>query len=480
MTTVRRFDAGEILAAPVHMDNGWLRVEGQISRCGIQVYRDGTGRETRELRTPEEVFAPESIASFAMGPVTNAHPPALLDASNARQFQVGQVGENIRRNGDEFLAAPLLITVDEAIRAIGAGRHQLSCGYVCEVDATPGVHPVYGPYDSSQRAIRGNHVALVDVARAGPEAALRLDSGDACVIGLQPQRNTNPSQEKPMQIKIDGVTFDATDANAASIQTAIDGIKAKADGAVKKIATIKANIASRKRRADAVKAHMVGCDECGGVGKVPGEDGVEKKCDYCDGAGKFRMHDAIMAPAEKGEPVEEEIVEKDADELEAEQATETEAAAAHKDGITSRRINAAAKRRADSIARICARAIKRAKADQAVRSALETEARKHLAADAKLETMDDLAVKRAVVAKLEPAVKLDGKDAAYVGVAFDLAIARVTAAPVVAPVDAARAGGNGPTLTHADGEPKGIEAARTAMEKRHADAWKRQAPAVTK
>ncbi|RYM52025.1 DUF2213 domain-containing protein [Serratia proteamaculans] len=67
--------------------------------------------------------------------------------------------------------------------------------------------------------------------------------------------------------------------------------------------------------------------------------------------------------------------------------------------------------------------LKKAREDAAVtikaRAELEAKADKH---GIKCDGLDDIAVKKAVVAKLKPAMKLDGKDDTYVNVAFDMAI----------------------------------------------------------
>ena len=53
------------------------------------------------------------------------------------------------------------------------------------------------------------------------------------------------------------------------------------------------------------------------------------------------------------------------------------------------------------------------------RTELEAKAEKH---GIKFDGLDDIAVKKAVVAKLKPSIKLDGKDDTYINVAFDMAI----------------------------------------------------------
>ncbi len=228
---VRRFDyvsAGQ-LRKPVRMDNGWLKTEGRIARVGIQEYRDSTGEIKRELRLPEEVFDRESLDSFQQLPVTNQHPPEMLNSANAKKYTVGNLGENIRKDGD-FVVASILLHDADAIAAAEAGRSQLSNGYSCSLDGTQDreLTARWGKYDFIQRNIRGNHCAMVDFARAGNEARMRLDSGDAISgIGktdfdmLRSESDSNHSNraagsENVMlhSLKFDGLTYEVTDQNA--------------------------------------------------------------------------------------------------------------------------------------------------------------------------------------------------------------------------------------------------------------------------
>ena len=62
---VLRLDRGT-LAPPRRRDNGWLEVEGRLARVGIQEYDGPDGKVRRELRLPEEVFRPATMASFRL------------------------------------------------------------------------------------------------------------------------------------------------------------------------------------------------------------------------------------------------------------------------------------------------------------------------------------------------------------------------------------------------------------------------------
>lgn len=443
---VNRYDINESLGSPVRLPNGFLKVEGRISRVGVQDYEDFAGKKYKELRLPEDVFDKESMASFRQMPVTNLHPPVLLDANNAKEYTVGNVGENVREDGPECLAATLMITDARAITDAENGRRQLSCGYSCELEEAPGVHPAYGEYDVIQRRIRGNHVALVDTARGGPILALKMDGTDACMLLSDSAHNDKTLETKmAQQIKlvVDGLTLDVVESNIPAIQAAIDRVSASAakekTDCEKKVGDLQGRIDCIKAKFDAMKARMCACDECKGSGKV---DGV--KCDYCDGAGRFRMHDAIYG---------------DATELEVEQETESEAKAAHKDAERADKQAAAEKKRRDSIDRMIARAVKS-------RVALETEARKHLGEDAKLDGKNDLEVKCEVIKKLSPKMVLDGKSAEYIQAAFDAVLA---SAPEPLAGSAAVLLGTRSTALQADGSQP---SARDRNANFYANAWR--------
>ena len=171
-----RYDKASPLSKPVRLPNGFVRAEGYLTRAGIFVYRDAKGNTVRELRPPEEVMHPDALASFALVPVTNEHPPEALTADNAKQYAVGSVSESVAPEGDR-VRATLMITDADAIAALDAGRSELSCGYTADVVIEPGTWQGQR-YDAKQTKIRGNHVALVDAGRAGPTCSIRMDATD--------------------------------------------------------------------------------------------------------------------------------------------------------------------------------------------------------------------------------------------------------------------------------------------------------------
>jgi hypothetical protein len=171
---VEREDVGSLRPARETAE-GYLFVEGYPVRAGVMLYRKADGTTVRELIAEDDLFQADSLGTLGRKPVTLEHPADFVSPDNVQDHQVGAVGEVIEREGG-YVRISLAIHRKDAIEAVKAGKHQLSPGYTCFVDATPGVHPVYGPYDAVQRDRRYNHVAIVDAARGGPTVRLRADA----------------------------------------------------------------------------------------------------------------------------------------------------------------------------------------------------------------------------------------------------------------------------------------------------------------
>ena len=134
----------------------------------IDAGKDGIVAITRD---PDDVFDPDSMASFEGKPVTNDHPPlgVKVDPNNWRQFAVGDA-HNIRR-GDgaildgQCLYGDLMVKDAKAIQDILDGKIEVSAGYDAEYEQLE-------PGRGRQHEIIGNHVALVDKGRCGPTCSI--------------------------------------------------------------------------------------------------------------------------------------------------------------------------------------------------------------------------------------------------------------------------------------------------------------------
>lgn len=137
-----------------------------IARTGIQWYRRD-GKDVAEYRPAEEVFAPESLASFVGRPLTIDHPSFMVRADNVRSVVVGTILGEPWRDGQN-LRARVVVHDKRAIELIESGlKAELSVGYTVETVARPGVTPEGVKYDAIQRNIRCNHLSIVTRGRAG-------------------------------------------------------------------------------------------------------------------------------------------------------------------------------------------------------------------------------------------------------------------------------------------------------------------------
>lgn len=195
--------------------NGWAEISrNPLSKVGIFRY---SGRQVGDAENPdkpyrvyrpaEELSDPECIASFCLIPWIDNH--VMLGAEEQglmpaeRKGIQGVIGEDVFFE-DGTLFGNLKVFSQSMAGLIEAGKRELSCGYRCVYDFTPGVFQGEA-YDCIQRTIRGNHLALVHSGRMGPDVAV-LDSIDQSTT-------TNEPKEPPMADTKDGggsgMTLDA-------------------------------------------------------------------------------------------------------------------------------------------------------------------------------------------------------------------------------------------------------------------------------
>ena len=156
---------------------GFLCVKGIAARTGVYQYLsseldlDGPERIVNVYRSPEEVFSPESMATYLDKDVTNDHPDDLVDSTTFKDVSVGHV-RGVERDGDNLIV-DMIIKDQSAIDDIQSGKSELSPGYLAEYVEAPGVDPVSGTaYEYEQRDIQINHNAVVAAARAGKVARI--------------------------------------------------------------------------------------------------------------------------------------------------------------------------------------------------------------------------------------------------------------------------------------------------------------------
>ena len=153
------------------------------------------------------------------------------------------------RTDGYHLACDMLITNKDAIADVEAGKRQLSCGYTCDLEkADDGANHMGMPYDYIQRNIRLNHVAIVDRARAGDAARIRLDSSDAELVEMEGTMK---------KIVLEGNVEFQVDEKVAEHLTKVTARADAAEAKVKADATASSDaLAKEKARADVLDAEL--------------------------------------------------------------------------------------------------------------------------------------------------------------------------------------------------------------------------------
>jgi hypothetical protein len=149
-----------------------------IARIGTQVYAANelpaveAGKDGLIIveRDAEEVFAPQTLASYNGKPFVDDHPPiGMLTPDNCHDYQMGTILNPRRGDGlqydNDFMFGDILVTNKKAIEAINSGKKEISAGYDAEYEQL-------GPGRARCLNIVGNHVALVDRGRCGPHCAI--------------------------------------------------------------------------------------------------------------------------------------------------------------------------------------------------------------------------------------------------------------------------------------------------------------------
>ena len=168
-----RFDGVEPAAG------GALRVPATLTRVGVLDYTDDEGNAWGELRPRDEVMRPESLATLRGATLTDLHPPQLVTPASWKRDAIGHVGDDVTVDADYVRASVIVQDATAIDRVRGKERRELSCGYTCDLDETPGVFNGK-PYTRVQRNITYNHVGLGPEGwgRAGSDVSLRMDGAD--------------------------------------------------------------------------------------------------------------------------------------------------------------------------------------------------------------------------------------------------------------------------------------------------------------
>ncbi|QXX83444.1 DUF2213 domain-containing protein [Providencia sp. R33] len=160
-------------------NNGWLEVtDNPISKVGVFDYLGAEigapvpDKIYRVLRPPEELASEATINSFKLTPFIIEHEMLGKHATPVEKKGIqGVIGENVYFD-PPYLRANIKIFSDVALSNIDSGKIDLSPGYRSKYEFTSGIYEGQH-YDAIQRHLRGNHLALVDEGRTGPDVAVQ-------------------------------------------------------------------------------------------------------------------------------------------------------------------------------------------------------------------------------------------------------------------------------------------------------------------
>jgi hypothetical protein len=220
--------------------NGWYEIkENPLSKVGVFPYLGKTIDESLEpekiynvYRPADELSNEETLKSFRLLPWIDDH--VMLGASEEgltpaeKKGVQGVIGEEIEFDG-EYLKGNIKVFSEKLMNLIKSGKKELSIGYRCLYDLVPGVYNGQ-PYDAIQREIRGNHVALVEEGRAGPDVAV-LDGKDFRITldAKEFQKMEKEAEKKGMDEEVTLESLHAMVKELKECMTEMMGSKAVAD-----------------------------------------------------------------------------------------------------------------------------------------------------------------------------------------------------------------------------------------------------------
>jgi len=211
-------------------EDGYMAAFPRVARTGIQLYRGSEcGRdaidEVRVYRPTDAVFHKDATHSYTHLPVTIEHPKERLDSRTWKKYAVGETGDEVLRDGGT-VRVPMMLRDHDAIQAVRDGKKQLSVGYACEIDWTPGRTDDGEQYDAIQvpGSIRANHLAVVATARGGSQLT----------IGDDKSKETTAMTEVLRNVTIDGLTCQMADRDAQIVQKTIKSLTDQLENLKKK------------------------------------------------------------------------------------------------------------------------------------------------------------------------------------------------------------------------------------------------------
>ncbi|MBC1935187.1 DUF2213 domain-containing protein [Listeria grandensis] len=252
---VQRYDISVITDSNMtETAEGYLTVRAPVTKPGVFPYMRGDGVKM-EAKLPDELFSASVLHSLNAKPVTDDHPAELVTSANYHKYYKGMTHTDAAVI-DNKLFVSFTITDSEMIQKVKNGKRELSLGFSADIKDESGTYNGI-KYDSVQRNMQINHLAIVDKGRVGSEASIRGDSAAFMIdsAGINKQGGNNNMAKLVLDSKeyeVDSAVKSRIDALEAQLAAekfksdSIDTITGERDGYKTKLETAESELATLK------------------------------------------------------------------------------------------------------------------------------------------------------------------------------------------------------------------------------------------
>lgn len=259
----QRFDKAYI-ADFSETSEGYLTVKAPITRPGVFPYLKQDGGVEMEAKLPEELFSERTIKSANAKPVTDDHPTEAVTAANYSQYAKGLTHTDAEVR-DKKLYISFTITDSATIKKVKDGKRELSIGFLADVSKENGEYEGM-TYDSVQRNMEINHLAIVEKGRAGSTIAIRNDSMAYMIDSDDKNKKKKGGNKTMAKLVIDSAEFEVDSA----VKLKVDALEAQLDAANGKVSgldkltgerdALKTQLAAKEKELSEAKKNSITAD----------------------------------------------------------------------------------------------------------------------------------------------------------------------------------------------------------------------------
>lgn len=241
---ITRYDTVAINKFSVDSQTGYIHVQDvPIARVGVFPYLKANGDQVMEAKLPDDLLTDSAVDSANYKPITDDHPSELVNINNSDQYMKGMTAGNAHVDNDR-IKVDLTLTDSALIKEIQGGKQELSIGFQTDVVPVKGTFNGM-EYDSAQKNIQINHVAVVNRGRAGHSVRLTGDSAEMVI--------DSEKRGKSMDYKVVHLSDNADVTVASDDISKITQLDAASSSKDKKIAELNAQIKALTAERDKLK-----------------------------------------------------------------------------------------------------------------------------------------------------------------------------------------------------------------------------------